>query len=809
MRMIAPDGVVGNVKSNNILNALNDGYKISDEQKKFKMVAPDGISGNVDIKNLHNALNDGYKISEEANTSDYVQSFAQGVSGAIGGIGDFIAGGATKLAGSLLPAVPTNTGNEGMEQAFSPISSMKQGLSDIGNKIWENKPLEHLQRQGVGAIAGAIGGENARNYITEDTGLEHLKGVKIARTAGEFAGMALMPTGLIEKGLANTTNFAKAEQAIQKAGELATTAEASNFIKSGLMVENASGQLIKPRFAQQADKLLKTFITDAMVGGTFEAVKSDEPNANLMQTTVLPIFASIVVGSAIPMASSKAVENITKYVSDVSKGATSTERKLIKEFASKVDISKAEELKKSGLPVSVDLMTDDGQIKALVHNEIAKSKISSEIFDKAQQGINEEILKKISSSSEHLGKEITATADKTKASIATDKAYNIISNRLDELDTISKEYYDRMKNIKYEFKLPNIKQYIDDLLKKKGIDNEAFIKLFKDDKNQIENLLLGNKTYTPESILEFRNVLNNAFNRSDTSGKTEILNRLSSKLDKDIIELGNKSNQQDAKTFSDLWLSARANYKHHKQTVLKTELSKGIVKNKLPEDLIKYFADPSKPNKLNELDTIFTTTNATAKSKQYANVVRKSIFEVYVEKHILNNIDKNKLTNVYNSLRNDKTYLTKLLGTEKYNKLEQEVIPYLGAKIQSASINKNPSGSALVAMSEDKLTSNFAKYGATAGGLLGAQAGGTIGAGLGSFAGATVGKAIDKLIINKKIRETKEIAGLLFDTGFNEKLVQASKEIQTKQSIPIKKRFIDTTKRNISPFASHTMRKDN
>ena len=790
----------------------------------FRMSAPDGDIGNVTSENIHDALNSGFKLQTEATTGDKVQSFTQGVSGAIGGIADFAVGGLAKLGAHLGKNGPVMPGHE------ERYNRELQKWDDFGNKMWTDKPIENFQRQGVGAIAGAIGsgvghissatglaeqgagerfGKSAKEFITEDTGLEHLKEIKIARTAGDFAGMALMPSGLIEKGIANLTKFSKAEKVIQKAGAFATTTEASNFIKNGVMVENATGQLIKPRFAQQVDKLLKNFLTDAIVGGSFEAIKSDEPDANAFQTTVLPIFASIMVGSAIPIASAKAVENITKYVSDASKGITSTERKLIKEFTGKIDITKADELKKSGLPVSVDLMTDDGQIKSLVHNEIAKSKISSEIFDKAQEGINEQILKKISSSSDHLGKEITATADKTKSSIATDKAYNIVSNRLDQLDTISKEYYDKMKNIQYSFQLPEANKYVNELLAKKGIDRKSFIKLFKDDEAQIENLLAGGKNYTPESILEFRNVLNNAFNRSDTAGKTEILNKLSRQIDKDIIKIGDNTTQQEAKQFANLWLVARSNYKHHKKTVLQTELAKGIIKNKLPEDLIKHFADPTKTNRLNELDTIFLSTNVTNKSKQLANVVKKSIFEVYLEKNILKNIENNKLTNVYTSLRNDKTYLTKLLGIEKYNKLEQEIIPYLGTKIQSASINKNPSGSALVAMNEDKLTSNFTKYGATAGGLLGAQAGGTIGAGVGSFVGAGVGKYIDKKIINKKIRETKEIAGLLFDTEFNDKLIQASKDIKSKPVISTKNMFLNTAKNNISPFINQTIRNNN
>lgn len=225
---------IGTVPSRNLGAALEKGYQLHNAGKETKIFDPNTKkNGTVPTENLAMALKKGYRLAE-SDFTDYGQAIYQG--GAVGlgkladtavAAGNAINAGVGRVGGYLADKVGAN-------DVSSNLNQFADESADTARDYWKNDK-----------IAGV-----ASDLF--DTGLEHEKGIRVAKASGEMAA-SLPAFSAVGKGV----------QFMTKAGRVAEIPLVSNinkFLQTPLTGKNA--------------------VNFAAMGAGGEALKDDDPNAH-------------------------------------------------------------------------------------------------------------------------------------------------------------------------------------------------------------------------------------------------------------------------------------------------------------------------------------------------------------------------------------------------------------------------------------------------------------------------------------------------------------------------------------------------
>ena len=341
-------GRTGLVPSENLGKALDRGYQLYGAGEQVKIQDPKtGRTGTMPTANLSKALNSGLKLAS-ADWTDYGQAFTQGIATGVGKIADTAVAGATALGGAVLkhtkPPNMSGIEDDGLNEAAG------NQLQDTAKDYWQN---DKIAKVGSDLL---------------DTGLNHEKGIRITKAAGEFATpMAeLKALGLGVKVVTKTGGVAN----------LPWVAKINKFLETPITGKNAG--------------------TFAGMNAGSEALKSDDPNTGGLENITRELGGALLGGLSIPAATGglESVKEIGKLLLSREKLYES----LVKRGNSALDHEAIEGVKNIGGELNAKTIYKENDVAAYIERvlpnkayQIAAKNADSKIISSIEKTLNDEL----------------------------------------------------------------------------------------------------------------------------------------------------------------------------------------------------------------------------------------------------------------------------------------------------------------------------------------------------------------------------------------------------------------------------------
>lgn len=667
---------------------------------------------------------------------DYGQAFAQGVGEGVGKLVDTAA-----AAGNLVNTGIGKTGayianKIGATDTAEDLNKFADKSYEDAEDLWQNPHVEKVASDAL------------------DTGLNHDKGIRAARSAGEFVGT--MPAfGGVGKGV----------QVITKAGKL-------HNVKS----------------IQQINKILDVPLTKtnalsfAAMGAGGELAKSDEPETSAAENVIREVAGGIFAGVTVPMAMRGVASKVANVFTGASKNTvgklTRSEKTFIKKYSGKLDKDIIDKAKKLNLPLAVDIISNSPRAQGLMKNTL-DSALVDQSFIEAKKAFSPRIVEALEKNIyDKIGSEIKGDA--------SDIAHSYIKNTFEANQQNSRQLYDNAKSLlKNEVIQPN--QSINsakELVKELSYGSKA---ADSSGKSQVINRL-SEFIEASKNGLEVRDLLgwkrDLANIGSEQLSYKSLLKGISSEIDSEISNMVKSGTIKDNKAFVDAWKTATEYNKKNVQELKKIKIVRDLIQDKFPKDIMDLMKNKQG---LSEMETLLKDNK-----ELWQSLKRVRLSETLLKKNVINAKGEVSASNFINFLAKDKDYAISLMGKEQYALMEKYFLPYfqklenLGRSINFSNTGKSIKDSAL----EEAASNIFGRKMFIAAGI-GASAakysgvsGGLAGAGVGAI--ASIGKTA---LAKNEIRSIANLSKIASD----EKILKEMIKYMERQ-VPLNERISNFTK---------------
>lgn len=700
---------------------------------KFDGLGARAIQSNNQEEEPHVWKQDMYR---DTTIGDYGQAFGQGVGEGVGKLVDTAA-----AAGNLINTGAGKTGayvanKVGATDTAEDLNKFADKSYEDAKDLWKNPHVEKV----------------ASDVL--DTGLNHDKGIRAARAAGEFVGT--MPAfGGVGKGV----------QVITKAGKL-------HNVKS----------------IQQINKILDVPLTKtnalsfAAMGAGGELAKSDKPETSATENVIREVVGSIFAGVTVPMAMRGVASKVANVFTGASKNTagklTRSEKTFIKKYSGKLDKDIIDKAKKLNLPLAVDIISNSPRAQGLMKNTL-DSALVDQSFVEAKKAFSPRIVEALEKNIyDKIGSEIKGDA--------SDIAHSYIKNTFEANQQNSRQLYDNAKSLlKNEVIQPS--QSINsatELVKELSYGSKV---ADSGGKSQVINRL-SEFIEASKNGLEVRDLLgwkrDLANVGSEQLSYKSLLKGISSKIDSEISNMVKSGTIKDNKSFVDAWKTATEYNKKNVQELKKIKIVRDLIQDKFPKDIMDLMKNKQG---LSEMETLLKDNK-----ELWQSLKRVRLSETLLKKNVINAKGEVSASNFINFLAKDKDYAISLMGKEQHALMEKYFLPYfqklenLGRSINFSNTGKSIKDSAL----EESASNMFGRKMFIASGI-GASAakysgvsGGLAGAGVGAI--ASIGKTA---LAKNEIRSIANLSKIASD----EKMLKEMIKYMEKQ-VPLNERISNFTK---------------
>ena len=713
---------IGTVPARNLASALEKGYQLHNAGEETKIFDPKTKrTGVVPTANLSHALNKGYRLAESGWT-DYGQAAYQGVATGIGKLADTAIAGANKI-------------NEGVGRVGSYLAE-KAGAENISNDLnqFADESAEHAKDYWKNDKIA----QGASDLF--DTGLNHEKGIRVAKAGGEMVG-TLPAFSAVGKGV----------QLLTKVGGVAKApwiTKINNFLETPITTKNAA--------------------TFAGMGAGSEALKSDDPNTGLAENVLRELGGALLGGLSVSGAihgAPAAIKSIGELLSRdkwyealVKRGDTTLDKEVInatKNIGGKLDAKK--------IYKDNDVVSYIEKVFPNKAYQIAAKNSDTKVISSIEKSLNDSLGNMPSG----VGQESTirSLTSESESALQKLKQKNEVQN-----EALYDKAFSYLKPEDYPATSNSIKAAKEVLHKTYAPSTAGTTETGQGVVSSAVNNLIknweGKKIHPQEMVNEMRALKEHQ--RKAGGGYRDLLNSVTKGIEEDILASSNVE-------FLKHYKVASKDYATQLVPFVRLDAARALISGEKPNFIWEHMNTPTNRKEVQDALKIAGRKG----DELFQAIKRVKSQEVIMEKISQDGVFKeDKFIELFSKLKPEDD-IVDLIGKDSYQKIKKDALVLAKKmkeiKAQTAMVNQSPTANVL---NKGGAVVSTATLGATTGFALGGIPGAAIGAVVGAYGKNWLAKGFAKASENPMVIE---------------RLIKAAEKNNDTQFIEILKRTLEST----------------
>lgn len=661
--MVGKQGQYRKVNSNDVLEALQHGYKMLNTTDKVKVRQHlTGTDEFVNPDQLQSYLEDEptRRISRPTYT-DMGQEFIRGAVTKAGKIADTVVG-----VGSTIGGMASHMAGDVADYA---------GFDDV------SKSLHEFGKKAISTAEDFYDNDKIASYPNEmlDSGTSHFKGSRIANAAGNVAPDLFLfkPIG---KGLSPIT---------KNLNGIPVKIPPIKFISKGKEVTLDIGNKINNLF--NIERSGTNFAGFAAAGAGAELFKKDDPNTPVLENIGRELFGSLglstvpYMGKAGLQAGWNALKEIPKSIKELPSDVSS---KIISLFSKKgdIDVETYANLTKLGIEPTPEMIVKDSKVLQWLAN--TRNKFSDSII----KTTNDRTLESIETSLDHHlgfhpGKNEGVEAGSTRVSeLVNQELEQYIGEVRDTSRSLYEEAVGLLKDTEYPQAINTLKEAKKRLASIKGLSKGGTTETGRDVVvTRLENIISEISrqegfTVNPQTLVNELSSLKEFMRTNNVKSFAKTLSPVIEAIEKDLLSVKGNEPYINAIKY------ANSYFKDNLVPFIKADISKSIIDGEAPKA-----AYAMMNNTENMLEVKTMLDNLPNGGEIYNMLRRVKSKEVLVDTVFdKGSFNPNKFYDLFMKSKNDE-YLYELLG-ESYNEIKKNILPVAKMLERNKSLMANPSG---------------------------------------------------------------------------------------------------------------------
>lgn len=739
IQVISQDNKLWDIKPSNLKIALDRGATLANAGDRVKVTSADGKEWDIKTENLKEALNRGAILADPGIT-DYAKAGAAGAGHGLGKVADTAIAAGNLINTGIGKAGAYIADKVGASDTADSLRSFASESADYAKDYWENDKIAQ--------------------DMTFDTGLEHDKGIRMAKNAGEFVGTLPLNAGVA--GAVGKTLYGAGKalqiQKLQKAGQ---------FVQIPLNGSTAA------RFAG--------------AGAGAEALRNDDPNTGSGEQ-ILRELGGIVLGDIAAsgaMAAPKAIWEGSKRGVKAISNLLSPERWYewaVKRGDTTLDTEAIEATKAIGGKLDAKTIYKDNNVVNFIEKNFP-----AKAYQVAAKNTNDKIIASIEKQLDNtLGKMPQGVDSESTIRSLTSDADNIIDKFYRSNQEKNNLLYDKaFATIKETDPLPSPQNSI-------KAAQEVYKKTYAPSTAGTTETGQGTTSTTVGKILKEWSAKENVPYEEMIAELRALKEqrRLAGRGYKKLFDSVEKGIEEDIKTanpqFFELYNTASKDYASNIAPFAQLDAARALIQGDAPNFIWEHMNTPT--NRVAIKDALELAGD---QGKKLYDVIRRAKAQSVIMEQVQHDgtFKPDKFIELFTKLKPEDE-IVDLIGKDAYRKIKGNAV-ILARKMKDVEAQLSKVGDTATGALLNKYgTAGIATVGGAAGYTVGGIRGAVIGAGLGALTKDMLAKAFAKaaenpVLMNRLIKAAETNNDKLFISTLN-KALERIKSLPTKATESIK-----------------------